>query len=126
MGVRMSSSAEPGDLARSRIKALRLRRGMTQEALCEAAGISVDAVTRIEGGSRDPSLATLAKIAAALDVRVVDLLETGKLPRRTLPAPLARLVDVLAHEPLATQEAVEQVARILIRAFRRPARPRVR
>jgi transcriptional regulator with XRE-family HTH domain len=53
---------------RARIRELRTARGLTQEQLCEHAGISIDAITRIESGSRTPTLSTLASIAKALGV----------------------------------------------------------
>ena len=39
-------------VVREKIRTLRLERGLTQETFCERAQISVDAVSRIEGGSR--------------------------------------------------------------------------
>lgn len=56
------------------IAALRIRRGMTQEGLAEAAGVSVSTLSKLEQGSRqDPSMATLRKIAAGLGVTTGEL-----------------------------------------------------
>src|SRR5438067_12909381 len=46
---------------------------VTQEELSERARISVSFLSMIERGERSPHLETLAKIADALEVRVVDL-----------------------------------------------------
>ena len=46
---------------------------MTQEDLSERARISVSFLSMIERGERSPHLETLARIAAALEVRLADL-----------------------------------------------------
>jgi transcriptional regulator with XRE-family HTH domain len=58
-----------------RIKQLRKARGMTQEALARAAGVSLPYIGRLETGHYDPKLSTLRKLAKALAVPVVRLLE---------------------------------------------------
>ncbi|MEV5596963.1 helix-turn-helix transcriptional regulator [Streptomyces sp. NPDC052496] len=51
-----------------RLARLRLRRGLTQEQLAEAAGLSVDVVRKLEQGRRRTArLSTLNALAAALD-----------------------------------------------------------
>jgi transcriptional regulator with XRE-family HTH domain len=58
-----------------RVKRLREARGLTQEQLVGAAGLSICALTQIEQGkTADPRLSTLRKLAAALGVRVCVLL----------------------------------------------------
>src|SRR4051812_21407272 len=63
----------------NRIRQLRLSRAqkMTQEDLSERASISVSFLSMIERGERSPHLETLAKIAAALEVRIADLFLGG-------------------------------------------------
>ena len=56
-----------------RIQHLRIKRGMTQERLAEAAKVSATFVSMIETGSHPPGLKTLYRIAVALDVKVADL-----------------------------------------------------
>ena len=58
-----------------RLKTLRIKRGMTQEALAKKAGISRGYLLRLEAGRQDPSLSTLTSLAKALKVKVGDLLE---------------------------------------------------
>lgn len=48
--------------------------GLSQEALADAAGIDRSHMGKIERGERNVTLLNLTKIAAALHVRVSDLL----------------------------------------------------
>lgn len=57
-----------------RVRDFRMERGLTQEGLAEAAGLSVPYVSHIERGARKASISTLIKIAGALDVTVDALL----------------------------------------------------
>jgi transcriptional regulator with XRE-family HTH domain len=52
---------------------IRDRRGLTQEQLGWAAGIHQTAVARIESGERKPTLETIFKLAAGLEVPPADL-----------------------------------------------------
>ena len=71
-----------------RVAELRRAAGMTQEAFAEALDVTVQYVSRIEVGE-NLTLTTLAKIARALGVTVVDLLQppgpTGSGPTRGRP-----------------------------------------
>jgi transcriptional regulator with XRE-family HTH domain len=60
-----------------RIRTLRQESGQTQEGLAREAGVSNGTIVRIEMGRNRPNLDTLAKIAAALDVAVSDLLQAS-------------------------------------------------
>jgi transcriptional regulator with XRE-family HTH domain len=57
-----------------RLAATRKERGLTQDALAEAAGINVSQVRRYEGGTSQPSLEVLRKLAVALSVSADELL----------------------------------------------------
>ena len=59
----------------ARLKALRTKRGLTQTALAKQAGISREYLARLEIGQQDPTLGTMTKLAKALKVRVVELLQ---------------------------------------------------
>ncbi|TAL66210.1 MAG: XRE family transcriptional regulator [Burkholderiaceae bacterium] len=50
------------------VRAWREHRGLTQDALAAAAGVSKPFISQIEGGKREGSVGTLKKLAAALDV----------------------------------------------------------
>jgi transcriptional regulator with XRE-family HTH domain len=80
------------DLA-SRVRDARGRAGLTQEQLGEATGLSRDQVAAIEVGRRDVGALELYPLAAALKIRVLDLLgvdeesDGQRKPRyRNLPA----------------------------------------
>ena len=62
-----------------RVRKRREERRLTQEALAEAAGVSVPYVSHIERGIKKPSLGTLLRLSAALDV-TVDALLRGNQP----------------------------------------------
>lgn len=57
-----------------RIRHFRHSHGLTQETLAERANLSVPYVSRVERGRKKVSLASLVRIAGALDVTVDQLL----------------------------------------------------
>lgn len=57
-----------------RIRSARQHRGMTQDSLGEACGLSTAHIGHIERGTRIPSLDTLFRIACTLEVSVDSLL----------------------------------------------------
>ena len=56
------------------VRELRAERGLSQEALADAAQVHVTYLSGIERGLRNPSLDKLNALAAALDVRTLELL----------------------------------------------------
>jgi transcriptional regulator with XRE-family HTH domain len=58
-----------------RLKRLRERAGLTQEAVAKRAGVSRAYLARLEMGRHDPPLSRLRKLAKALGVPVAALLE---------------------------------------------------
>ncbi|HVW05946.1 MAG TPA: helix-turn-helix transcriptional regulator [Vicinamibacterales bacterium] len=61
-----------------RVKDLRLARNLTQEQLGERASLSYKFVGEVERGIGNPTLDTLASLAAALGVEIVDLVSDGR------------------------------------------------
>jgi len=59
------------------LKQLRTKRGLTQEELAEAAGLSRDAIVRLERGDRQPRFGTLNALADGLGVDVGELWARG-------------------------------------------------
>jgi transcriptional regulator with XRE-family HTH domain len=51
-----------------RLRALRIRRALTQEELAKRAGLSKQAVNRLEVDRAEPRMSSLRKLAKALDV----------------------------------------------------------
>jgi transcriptional regulator with XRE-family HTH domain len=58
----------------TKIKELREERGLSTRVFARMAGISTETLYRVEHGKRQPSLATLGKIARALGVDPRELL----------------------------------------------------
>jgi transcriptional regulator with XRE-family HTH domain len=57
-----------------RVRALRLKRGLTQEQLAEAAHLNSVQVSHIERGANEPKLTTILRLAGALGVKVGKLI----------------------------------------------------
>ncbi len=69
----MRRSDQPQPALGKAIRLLRDKRGMTQEALAHAAGVTVGHLSMIERGHSNPTWATVKAIADALDVSMVEL-----------------------------------------------------
>lgn len=69
-----------------RLRELRRARGLTQEALAERIGMEVGNYAHVEQGIANPTLKTLGRFAAALEVPVHELLR----PPRSRAAKLGR------------------------------------
>ena len=68
------------------IKAIRETRGLSQQQIAKAAGIPRATWTNLESGAANPTLAVLVKVAAALEVRLDELLAPPRQPARFLRA----------------------------------------
>jgi transcriptional regulator with XRE-family HTH domain len=58
-----------GEVFGRRLREMRLKRGMTQEALAQAAGTAGPYVSDMERGLKVPSLTTVLRLALALDCK---------------------------------------------------------
>jgi len=58
-----------------RIRALREDRGLSLRLLAERAGLSTNAISKIERGENSPTVASLHKLATALSVPITDLFD---------------------------------------------------
>ena len=58
-----------------RLVQLRAQRGLSQRALAKLSKVTYVTIARLETGVYDPRLSTLRRLAKALKVRVVDLLD---------------------------------------------------
>ena len=106
----------PRGLAR-RLRALRERRGWTQEDLAERAGLSVSFVSLLERGGRGPSQDTLVQVAEALGVPLVDLFR-----EEDEGAGAHRLVD-FAHARHLSRAQVDQLLAVAEQLFAGDAAP---
>lgn len=116
----------------ARVRDLRLEREMTQRQLSDASGVSAVFLGVLERGEKDSSLSTLLRVAAGLEVPLVDLFEFGAAanpPQRARSSRADRLGLKVATLALrASPEALtrfERVAEILLapeggRPHRRP------
>ena len=68
------------------IRALREARGLSQQQIAKAAGIPRATWTHLESGGANPTLAVLIKVAAALQVRLDELLAAPHQSARLLRA----------------------------------------
>jgi transcriptional regulator with XRE-family HTH domain len=69
------TGANPRAIFARNVAAAREARGLTQEALGWAAGLHQTEIARIERGTRNAGLETIAKIARGLGVPAASLLE---------------------------------------------------
>ncbi len=60
------------------LRKLRERRGLTMQKLAEMSGLSVATIWMIENGKLSPTLRTMRKIAAALNMSVEQLLREAE------------------------------------------------
>jgi transcriptional regulator with XRE-family HTH domain len=57
-----------------RLRTLRLKKGLTQDALAKKVGVTRGYLARLEMGRHDPPLSRLCKLAKALGVPAAELL----------------------------------------------------
>jgi len=86
------------------VTANRRKRGLTQQQLADATGISIDMINRVERGVTGARFPNIEKLAAALEVDPAELfspdLPKGVAQRRQLTDLVARL-SVLSDRDLA-------------------------
>jgi transcriptional regulator with XRE-family HTH domain len=68
------------------IRGIREARGLSQQQIAKIAGIPRATWTHLESGGANPTIAVLAKVASALEVRVDELLAPPRQPARFLRA----------------------------------------
>ena len=69
-----STPTQPeGVLFGARLREVRQKRGMTQQALADIAGMSLTYISNMEHGLKVPSLTTIIRLAVALNCKVMDL-----------------------------------------------------
>ncbi len=67
------STGKARDLLARNLRSQRRLRGLSQEALADAAGLHRTYVGSVERGERNVSVDNIERLAAALDVPIVDL-----------------------------------------------------
>lgn len=95
----------------------RARRGLTQEQLAEKISMSVDMISRMEGGSSGASFNTIEKLATALDI------DPGQLFVADLPddeGTRSSMNTVVARLAKMSNRELTWVESLLDVAFKRP------
>jgi transcriptional regulator with XRE-family HTH domain len=84
-----------------RLRAVRLARGHTQEAVARALGLHRPAISEIEAGRRSVTSAEVAELSRLFQVPVSDLLSATPVPRPVSPVGIRevilRMVEVIAN-----------------------------
>ena len=62
-----------GELLGARIREVRLKRGLSQQALAERVGLPQTHISAMELGIQFPNLLTVLRLAVALECKVTDL-----------------------------------------------------
>ena len=75
------------------LKRVRRSKGFSQRGLAKAAGVSPSTIYELETGRRIANPSTLTKLAKALDVEIVDLLEESDRPKSAAPPSLAEWLE---------------------------------
>jgi transcriptional regulator with XRE-family HTH domain len=94
-----------------RIQAAREERGVTQQQLADAAGLTRTSITNVEAGRQRTPLHVLVAISQALDVPLLALLGDADLPQ--LAAPVPPDVDRLRGQLVALREQLDVTLRAL-------------
>lgn len=69
----------------SKIKEIRIQKGLTQKQLGELCGMADSAIRRYENGNANPKIETLQKIADALEVSMDELMGKVSIGNFTIP-----------------------------------------
>jgi transcriptional regulator with XRE-family HTH domain len=90
---------------------VRRSKGFSQRVLAREAGVSPSTVYELESGRRTANPSTLGKLAKALDVAIIDLLEESDRPKAVAPPSLAPwLEERCGHAYLAmNKDALEEM-----------------
>jgi transcriptional regulator with XRE-family HTH domain len=76
-----------------KLREIRIQKALTQQEVSERSGLPSSQISRIENGYRLPSLETLERIAAALQVRLSDVFYDAGIPQQASSAILQEAVS---------------------------------
>lgn len=71
----------------SRVRKLRIDKGLTLEALADLSGVSRAMISKLERGEKNPTLVVAAKVAQALRVGLTDLMGVAESRRAVIVIP---------------------------------------
>jgi transcriptional regulator with XRE-family HTH domain len=123
------------------LAAHRRRRGLTQEDLAEAAGLSVDMISKIEVGATGARFPSIERLAAAVDVDPAELFTSdipagsmnrgafGEISAKLAPLPESDLVWISTLLDVALlrgrQQSIPKRKRPVGRVVAKPVRPAI-
>jgi len=106
------SDQHPDDQALGQhVRSLRRARGLTQENLASRAGLSVDAVRRMEAGLYSPSMRTVVKLCHGLGLSRSTLFASLEEPDAT---PHHELVELLSGATPSQVELLTAITRLIL------------
>lgn len=89
-----------------RIRAVRLSKGITIQEVANKLGVTYQNISQYERDIRNPKLATLQKIAAALNVNVWEIIQ----PENTAPSTFSeRLTTIISLRPLTCEQIADAI-----------------
>jgi len=88
------------------VRSCRHARGLTQEALAEASGLSADTIRRLEHADFSPSLRTLSKLCRGLNMAMSTLFDSFELRDHDL---VRQIVDIVMEMEPRTRRAVLRI-----------------
>lgn len=99
------ASADNGNVFPSLIRAARARAGLSQSELASLMGVSQPAVAQLEGGRKVILETTIAKVAGALGMSLLDLLAQEVPPmRRKLARERKKAAERRKEDPSCTRQ----------------------
>lgn len=101
-----------------RVQALRRRRGLTQEALAEAIGKSVDTISNVERGAGSPRVETALDIANTLGVTLAELFDVEERADdrdREHRKAIEKIVTLVGDQDEATLQALGELLRVALK-----------
>jgi len=113
-----------------RIRTRRVSQGITQQALAQAAGVTQNAIFRIEAGETNPQLTTLKGLSKALGASVREIVTGISDGEPTINARFSRVLRVLTS---GDEEAVQIIENglaaaeaLIARSMSAPGMPSIR
>ena len=91
------------------VKRIRKEKGMSQQNVADGADMLVPTYSRLERGGSNPSLASIVRIAHALDVPVVELFQSSDIKDRSVAQKLEMINEM--------SEVNKSVVTILLDSF---------
>ena len=96
-------------LVGKRIQELRIKQGLSQEALALKADVSTSHVGKLERGERNATIESLAKVIEALDVTFLDMFRFTDNDNRILND----IIDKLSKRSIKDQEKISNIIDVL-------------